>query len=90
MPNTRSGLYYTNVTIGKPPVVANLVVDVRGSALWFECDTLGYNSTTSTPVPCGSRGCEQTKDKCSTCQAYLKSELTFNNRIATLLTTMSC
>ncbi|KAL0719648.1 hypothetical protein Bca4012_068972 [Brassica carinata] len=79
-----SGLYYTNVTIGKPPVVANLVVDVRGSALWFECDTLGYNSTTSTPVPCGSRGCEQTKDKCSTCQAYLKSELTFNNRIATL------
>ncbi|KAJ0244202.1 hypothetical protein HA466_0188740 [Hirschfeldia incana] len=83
--DTRSGLYYTNVTVGKPPIVANLVVDVRGSALWFECDTVGYNSTTSTPVPCGSRGCEQTKDKCSTCQAYLKSELTFNNQIATLI-----
>ncbi|CAG7890562.1 unnamed protein product [Brassica rapa] len=83
--DTRSGLYYTNVTVGKPPVVANLVVDVRGSALWFECDTVGYNSTTSTPVPCGSPGCEQTKDKCTTCQAYLKSELTFNTQIATLI-----
>uniref|UniRef100_A0A0D3AEP0 Peptidase A1 domain-containing protein n=2 Tax=Brassica oleracea var. oleracea TaxID=109376 RepID=A0A0D3AEP0_BRAOL len=83
--DTRSGLYYTNVTVGKPPIVANLVVDVRGSALWFECDTVGYNSTTSTPVPCGSLGCEQTKDKCTTCQAYLKSELTFNTHIATLI-----
>ncbi|CAH8389497.1 unnamed protein product [Eruca vesicaria subsp. sativa] len=83
--DTRSGLYYTNVTVGKPPIVANLVVDVRGSALWFECETLGYNSTTSTPVPCGSSACEKAKDKCSTCQAYLKSELTFNTRIATLI-----
>ncbi|KAF8106603.1 hypothetical protein N665_0137s0054 [Sinapis alba] len=73
------------MTVGKPPVVANLVVDIRGSALWFECDTLSYNSTTSTPVPCGSRGCIQTKDQCSTCQAYLKSELNFNNQIATLI-----
>ncbi|KAH0944003.1 hypothetical protein HID58_003640 [Brassica napus] len=71
--DTRSGLYYTNVTVGKPPVVANLVVDVRGSALWFECDTVGYNSTTSTPVPCGYM---------SPSSAYVAPKLPVRARIA--------
>ncbi|RID80827.1 hypothetical protein BRARA_A03462 [Brassica rapa] len=48
--DTKTGIYYTNVTVGKPSLVVNLAVDVRGSALWFQCDKLGYNSTNYTPI----------------------------------------
>ncbi|KAJ4885841.1 Eukaryotic aspartyl protease family protein [Raphanus sativus] len=65
--DTISGLYYTNMTVGKPPLNVNLVLDVTASALYFNCRELGYNSTTYTPVLCGSRGCAQTKDRCTTC-----------------------
>ncbi|KAG2318064.1 hypothetical protein Bca52824_021186 [Brassica carinata] len=95
--DTKTGIYYTNLTIGKPSLVVNLAVDVRGSALWFQCDELGYNSTTYTPILCGSKGCEQTKDQCSTCMgtygpscrndtchAYLQTQMTYNTVQASL------
>lgn len=64
--DTKTGIYYTNVTVGKPSLVVNLAVDVRGSALWFQCDKLGYNSTNYTPILCGSNCCKQTKNQCLT------------------------
>ncbi|KAF8106602.1 hypothetical protein N665_0137s0053 [Sinapis alba] len=96
--DTKTGIYYTNVTIGKPSLVVNLAVDVRGSALWFQCEEIGYNSTTYTPILCGSKGCEQTKDQCSTCygtygpscrndtcHAYLQTQMTYNSVQASLV-----
>ncbi|CAN6921585.1 unnamed protein product [Brassica oleracea] len=96
--DTQTGIYYTNVTVGKPSLVVNLAVDVRGSALWFQCDELGYNSTTYTPILCGSNGCEQTKDQCltcmgtygpscrnDTCHAYLQTQMTYNTVLASLV-----
>ncbi|CAH8389502.1 unnamed protein product [Eruca vesicaria subsp. sativa] len=96
--DTKTGIYYTNVTVGKPSLVVNLAVDVRGSALWFQCEEIGYNSTTYTPILCGSKGCEQTKDQCSTCMgtygpscrndtchAYLQTQMTYNRVQASLV-----
>ncbi|KAF3529373.1 hypothetical protein DY000_02043523 [Brassica cretica] len=96
--DTKTGIYYANVTVGKPSLVVNLAVDVRGSALWFRCDKLGYNSTTYTPILCGSNCCKQTKDQCltclgtygpscrnDTCHAYLQTQMTYNTVLASLV-----
>ncbi|KAG2318066.1 hypothetical protein Bca52824_021188 [Brassica carinata] len=58
MAHTTTGLYYTNITVGNPPITADLVID------------LDYNSTTYAPVPCGSRGCPQPKESCFTTTCY--------------------
>lgn len=94
----KTGIYYANVTVGKPSLVVNLAVDVRGSALWFQCDKLGYNSTTYNPILCGSNCCKQTKDQCltclgtygpscrnDTCHAYLQTQMTYNTVLASLV-----
>ncbi|WZY73986.1 hypothetical protein YC2023_006226 [Brassica napus] len=73
--DTKTGIYYTNVTVGKPSLVVNLAVDVRGSALWFQCDKLGYNSTNYTPILCGN----------DTCHAYLQTQMTYNTVLASLV-----
>ncbi|VVA96655.1 unnamed protein product [Arabis nemorensis] len=96
--NTKTGLYYTSVTVGEPPLVVNLVVDVRGPALWFQCEETGYNSTTYTPILCGSHGCKQAKDECSTCYGtygpscrnntcieYIETQSTYNSVSASLV-----
>nr|VDD52981.1 unnamed protein product [Brassica oleracea] len=83
--DTKTGIYYANVTVGKPSLVVNLAVDVRGSALWFQCDKLGYNSTTYTPILCGSNCCKQTKDQNDTCHAYLQTQMTYNTVLASLV-----
>ncbi|WZZ32948.1 hypothetical protein YC2023_016349 [Brassica napus] len=38
------------MTVGQPPLVVKLVVELGGSALVFQCDRIGYNSTTYTPI----------------------------------------
>nr|VDC77731.1 unnamed protein product [Brassica rapa] len=83
--DTKTGIYYTNVTVGKPSLVVNLAVDVRGSALWFQCDKLGYNSTNYTPILCGSNCCKQTKNQNDTCHAYLQTQMTYNTVLASLV-----
>ncbi|KAH0944004.1 hypothetical protein HID58_003641 [Brassica napus] len=47
----------------------------RGSALWFQCDKLGYNSTNYTPILCGN----------DTCHAYLQTQMTYNTVLASLV-----
>ncbi|CAH8389496.1 unnamed protein product [Eruca vesicaria subsp. sativa] len=68
--DAKTSLYYTTMTVGKPPLTVNLVLDISGSALYFPCGDLGYNSTTYAPVLCGSRGCPQPKDECFTTTCY--------------------
>ncbi|KAF8106604.1 hypothetical protein N665_0137s0055 [Sinapis alba] len=54
------------MTVGQPPLNVNLVLDVGGSALFFQCGDLGYNSTTYAPIFCWSRDCPEPKDVCTT------------------------
>ncbi|KAG2281310.1 hypothetical protein Bca4012_049785 [Brassica carinata] len=67
--DNKTYLYYTNRTVGQPPLVVKLVVELGGSALFFQCDRISYNSTTYTHVLCGSPGCAQTKDRCTSCSS---------------------
>ena len=60
--DTKTGLYYTNMTVGQPPLTVNLVLDVSGSALFFQCG--GYKSTSYDSILCGSRCCSTPKDEC--------------------------
>ena len=62
--DTKTGLYYTNMTVGQPPLSVNLVLDVSGSALFFQCGKPGYKSTSYDPILCGSRCCPTPKDEC--------------------------
>ncbi|KAF3541368.1 hypothetical protein F2Q69_00020294 [Brassica cretica] len=48
--DNKTYLYYTNRTVGQPPLVVKLVVELGGSALFFQCDRISYNSTTYTHV----------------------------------------
>ncbi|KAF3541369.1 hypothetical protein F2Q69_00020295 [Brassica cretica] len=50
--DNKTYLYYTNRTVGQPPLVVKLVVELGGSALFFQCDRISYNSTTYTHVLC--------------------------------------
>ncbi|CAN6992062.1 unnamed protein product [Brassica rapa subsp. trilocularis] len=98
--DTKTGLYYTNMTVGQPPLSVNLVLDVSGSALFFQCGKPGYKSTSYDPILCGSRCCPTPKDECfhntcygpfrptcrnETCTSADVSLLTFNTQIATLI-----
>ncbi|KAI4345573.1 hypothetical protein L6164_012681 [Bauhinia variegata] len=50
--------YYTSVGIGTPRHNMDLVIDLAGQHLWYDCDT-GYNSSSYIPVACGSKQCPQ-------------------------------
>ncbi|RID80828.1 hypothetical protein BRARA_A03463 [Brassica rapa] len=52
------------MTVGQPPLSVNLVLDVSGSALFFQCGKPGYKSTSYDPILCGSRCCPTPKDEC--------------------------
>ncbi|KAL0691416.1 hypothetical protein Bca4012_091095 [Brassica carinata] len=50
------------MTVGQPPLTVNLVLDVSGSALFFQCG--GYKSTSYDSILCGPRCCSTPKDEC--------------------------
>ncbi|KAL5097323.1 hypothetical protein RYX36_001650 [Vicia faba] len=51
-----TNLFYTSVGIGTPRTNFNLVIDLAGENLWYDCDT-HYNSSSYTPIQCGSKQC---------------------------------
>ncbi|KAK4280494.1 hypothetical protein QN277_012115 [Acacia crassicarpa] len=53
-----TNLYYASVGIGTPKENRNLVIDLSGPNLWYDCNT-HYNSSTYRPVPCESPKCPQ-------------------------------
>ncbi|KAJ0036030.1 hypothetical protein Pint_24900 [Pistacia integerrima] len=52
--------YYTTVDIGTPLTYPDLVIDLGGQILWFNCEN-GFNSSTYRPVRCGSSKCKVAK-----------------------------
>jgi len=51
-----TNLFYTSVGIGTPRKNFNLVIDLAGENLWYDCDT-HYNSSSYIPIECGSKKC---------------------------------
>ncbi|KAI4324186.1 hypothetical protein L6164_023743 [Bauhinia variegata] len=50
--------YYSSLGIGTPRHDMDLVIDLAGEHLWYNCDT-GYNSSSYIPVACGSKQCPE-------------------------------
>ncbi|KAK2998646.1 hypothetical protein RJ639_023567 [Escallonia herrerae] len=58
--------YYTEVDMGTPLSNANVVIDLGGKLLWFDCD--GYNSSSYHLLPCNSSKCKAaTTYECTDC-----------------------
>ncbi|KAJ1428769.1 Xylanase inhibitor, C-terminal [Sesbania bispinosa] len=53
-----TNLFYTSVGIGTPRQNFNLVIDLAGENLWYDCDT-NYNSSSYRPIACGSKRCPE-------------------------------
>ncbi|CAI8590730.1 unnamed protein product [Vicia faba] len=53
-----TNLFYTSLGIGTPRTNFNLVIDLGGENLWYDCDT-HYNSSSYTPIQCGSKQCPE-------------------------------
>lgn len=53
-----TNLYYTSVGIGTPRHNFDLVIDLSGENLWYDCDT-HYNSSSYRPIACGSKQCPE-------------------------------
>lgn len=51
-----TNLFYTSVGIGTPRQNFNLVIDVAGENLWYDCDK-HYNSSSYRPIDCDSKTC---------------------------------
>ncbi|KAK7292386.1 hypothetical protein RIF29_08164 [Crotalaria pallida] len=52
--------YSTSIHMGTPPVKLDLVIDLSDRFLWYECGN-DYNSSTYTPVRCGTKKCKTAK-----------------------------
>ncbi|RDX72462.1 hypothetical protein CR513_48053, partial [Mucuna pruriens] len=52
----KTNLFYTSIGLGTPRHDMDLVIDLGGPFLWYDCDN-HYNSSTYHPVPCESKRC---------------------------------
>ncbi|XP_027338202.1 basic 7S globulin 2-like [Abrus precatorius] len=52
----KTNLFYTSVGIGNPRHDMDLVIDLGGPFLWYDCNDR-YNSTTYHPIHCASKRC---------------------------------
>ncbi|MED6143859.1 hypothetical protein PIB30_009935 [Stylosanthes scabra] len=52
----KTNLFYTQVSIGTPRHNMDLIIDLGGPILWYNCDT-HYNSSSYHPISCNSKQC---------------------------------
>ncbi|KAK7359723.1 hypothetical protein VNO77_01688 [Canavalia gladiata] len=52
----KTNLYYSSMGVGSPAHKMELVIDLGGPMLWYDCDD-HYNSSTYQPVQCGGKRC---------------------------------
>ncbi|CAJ2658439.1 unnamed protein product [Trifolium pratense] len=72
-----TNLFSTSLGIGTPQHNFNLVIDLGGPILWYDCNK-SYNSSTYTPLSCDSNLC--TNDAgCTSCDGPLKPGDTGND-----------
>ncbi|XP_028795006.1 basic 7S globulin-like [Neltuma alba] len=65
-----TNLYYASVGIGTPQHNVDLVVDLGGPSLWYDCNSR-YNSSSYRPVSCQSKKCPQDAG-CTGCSGPFK------------------
>ncbi|RDX57641.1 Basic 7S globulin, partial [Mucuna pruriens] len=70
-----TNLFYTSLGIGTPRHNFDLVIDLAGENLWYDCDT-HYNSSSYRPVACGSKQCPYVA--CTGCNGPFKPGCTNN------------
>ncbi|CAL5183873.1 unnamed protein product [Lathyrus oleraceus] len=70
-----TNLFYTSLGIGTPRTDFNLVIDLGGENLWYDCDA-HYNSSSYTPIQCGSKQCPEIG--CTGCNGPFKPGCTNN------------
>ncbi|XP_061347847.1 probable aspartic proteinase GIP2 [Gastrolobium bilobum] len=70
-----TNLFYTSVGIGTPRHNFNLVIDLAGENLWYDCDN-NYNSSSYCPINCGSKTCPEIG--CVGCSGTFKPGCTNN------------
>ncbi|KAI4345572.1 hypothetical protein L6164_012680 [Bauhinia variegata] len=66
--DTATNQYYTSFGIGTPRHNMDIVIDLAGQHLWYDCDT-GYISSSYSPVACGSKQCPQ-GSPCGSCGRF--------------------
>ncbi|WJX27101.1 hypothetical protein P8452_15957 [Trifolium repens] len=72
-----TNLFYTSLGIGTPQHNFNLLIDLGGPILWYECNN-NYISSTYNPLPCNTKLCPS-KIQCTVCNGPLKSPGCTNN-----------
>ncbi|KAK2966875.1 hypothetical protein RJ640_028885 [Escallonia rubra] len=75
--NSTTLQYYTEVDMGTPLSNANVVIDLGGELLWFDCD--GYNSSSYHLLRCNSSKCKAaTTYECTDCNYPYSSDCSKN------------
>ncbi|CAJ2658438.1 unnamed protein product [Trifolium pratense] len=80
-------LFYTSLSIGTPQHNFNLVIDLGGPILWYDCNKT-YNSSTYTPLSCDSKHCPNDAG-CTSCDGPLKPGCTNNTCGANIINTLA-
>ncbi|TKY72122.1 Basic 7S globulin [Spatholobus suberectus] len=70
-----TNLFTTSVGIGTPRHNFDLVIDLAGENLWYDCDS-HYNSSSYRPIACGSKACPDVG--CTGCNGPFKPGCTNN------------
>ncbi|XP_045805406.1 probable aspartic proteinase GIP2 [Trifolium pratense] len=80
-------LFYTSLSIGTPQHNFNLVIDLGGPILWYDCNKT-YNSSTYTPLSCDSKLCPNDAG-CTSCEGPFKPGCTNNTCGANIINTLA-
>ncbi|MED6143858.1 hypothetical protein PIB30_009934 [Stylosanthes scabra] len=79
----KTNLFYTQVGIGTPRHNMNLVIDLGGPILWYDCNT-HYNSSSYHPVSCNSKLCPEALS-CNSCDGPFRPICSNNTCSANIL-----
>ncbi|GAU30893.1 hypothetical protein TSUD_381060 [Trifolium subterraneum] len=82
-----TNLFYTSLGIGTPQHNFNIVIDLGGPILWYDCNK-SYNSSTYNPLPCESKLCSG-EGGCTSCNGHFKPGCTNNTCGATIINSLS-
>ncbi|KAK2394084.1 putative aspartic proteinase GIP2 [Trifolium repens] len=82
-----TNLFFTSLGIGTPQHNFNLVIDLGGPILWYDCNK-SYNSSTYYPLPCESKLCSG-EGGCTSCNGHFKPGCTNNTCGATIINSLS-
>ncbi|XP_045806856.1 probable aspartic proteinase GIP2 [Trifolium pratense] len=81
-----TNLFTTSLNIGTPKHNFNLVIDLGGPILWYDCNK-NYNSSTYIPLSCNSKLCSNDAG-CISCNGHFKPGCTNNTCGANIINSL--